>query len=62
MADIDLGPAESDFARVAAVAARLSWTRDPFDRLIAAHALADDLLLITRDRNRLENCLVARWE
>ena len=60
--DIDLGPAESDFARVAAVAARLSWTRDPFDRLIAAHALADDLLLITRDRTMLENCPVARWE
>ena len=27
-----------------------SWHRDPFDRLVAAQALAEDLTVITRDR------------
>lgn len=57
----DLGIAESGFDRVAAVAAGLTWTRDPFDRLIAAHALADDVPLVTRDQTILANCRVARW-
>lgn len=54
--------AESRFERVAAMAAEQSWTRDPFDRMIAAHALADDLPLITKDRTILAHCSVARWE
>lgn len=31
-------------------ALRLSWTRDPFDRLLAAHSTARDLPLCTVDR------------
>lgn len=58
----DLGAAESGFERVAALATTLRWTRDPFDRLIAAHALADDLPLVTRDATMLQHCRVARWE
>ncbi|MDP2309891.1 MAG: PIN domain-containing protein [Pseudomonadota bacterium] len=57
----DLGAAESGFERVAALAGTLLWTRDPFDRLIAAHALADDLPLVTKDTTMLANCRVARW-
>lgn len=57
----DLGVAESHFDRVAAIAARLDWTRDPFDRLIVAHAMADDLPLATRDARMLERCPLARW-
>jgi len=57
----DLRVAESSFDRVAAIAAGLAWTRDPFDRLIAAHALADDLPLITRDETILAHCGVALW-
>lgn len=59
--DVDLGVAESRFERVAAIAATLSWTRDPFDRMIAAHAMADDLPLLTKDENILRHCPVARW-
>ena len=59
---IDLGHAEAAYDRVAGIAAGLSWTRDPFDRLIAAHALADDLPLITKDETLLANCAVARWD
>lgn len=57
----DLGTAESSFDRVVARAASLSWTRDPFDRLIAAHALADDVTLVTKDANLLAHCAVATW-
>lgn len=53
--------AESSFLRVAAIAATLTWTRDPFDRMIAAHALADDLPLVTKDATLLAHCAVARW-
>lgn len=56
-----LRPAEASFERVTQVAASLTWTRDPFDRLIAAHALADDLPLFSADRSMLANCAVARW-
>ena len=56
-----LRAAESDFSRVSQIAATLTWTRDPFDRMIAAHALADDLPLVTRDRSLLDHCRVAIW-
>jgi PIN domain nuclease of toxin-antitoxin system len=39
----------------------LGWTRDPFDRLIAANALADGAALLTRDRQMLEHCPAAVW-
>ncbi len=59
--DADLGVAEGGFSRASAIAATLTWTRGPFDRMIVAHALADDLPLITGDRTILANCPVARW-
>jgi PIN domain nuclease of toxin-antitoxin system len=42
-------------------AAGLSWTRDPFDRLIAAHATVADVPLITADRTILVNLRQAVW-
>ena len=60
--ECDLGTAESSFDRVAARASTLTWTRDPFDRLIAAHALCDDLPLLTRDATLLAHCGVATWD
>jgi PIN domain nuclease of toxin-antitoxin system len=60
--DADLGTATSSFERVAAIAATLAWTRDPFDRVIVAHALADDALLLTRDEVIRRHCAAARWD
>ena len=39
----------------------LSWTRDPFDRLIAAHALVDGAPLVTADRKLRAHCPHAVW-
>lgn len=38
------------FAEVARAAAKQSWTRDPFDRLIVGQAAARGALLVTKDR------------
>ena len=50
------------FEELASKAWSLTWTRDPFDRVIAATAMADDLPLLTADRRMLEHCPVAEWD
>ena len=42
-------------------AAALSWTRDPFDRLIVADALVAATPLLTKDEAIQANCDLARW-
>ncbi len=39
----------------------LTWTRDPFDRMIAAHAIVADVPLVTADRTILDNLPLATW-
>ena len=39
----------------------LSWTRDPFDRMIAAQAIVADAPLLTADRTILANLPQATW-
>ena len=50
------------FAQVALAAARLGWTRDPFDRLIVAQAVAARAPLVTRDETIHRHTPVAYWE
>ena len=59
---IGLRMAESEFSAVAATAAGLSWTRDPFDRLIAAHSLVDDVALLTSDQTIRDHLPRAVWD
>lgn len=59
---IGLGWAEAAFGEVVGKALGQSWTRDPFDRLIAAHALADDAELLTADRALRAHLPTAFWE
>jgi len=40
----------------------LSWTRDPFDRMIAAQAIVADAPLVTADRTILGNLPLATWD
>lgn len=50
------------FAELVDTAVGLAWTRDPFDRLIAAHAIVADIHLITADRTILANLPLATWD
>lgn len=49
------------FRLVTQAAHHLTWTRDPFDRLIAAHAIASGSRLVTRDRLIRKHCPNALW-
>lgn len=49
------------FNDVIANSMRQSWTRDPFDRIIVAHADLDNELLITSDRNIRTHYAYAKW-
>lgn len=59
---IGLTVADLSVADLVAAAAGLSWTRDPFDRLIAAHAIVAGAPLITADRTLLEHLPQAVWD
>ena len=61
-ARIGLRVSSATFADVVFRARSLSWTRDPFDRLIAANALVDGCRLVTADRSILQNLDAAFWE
>ncbi len=50
------------FSNIITRAMTLDWTRDPFDRLITAHASLHDNMLLTRDRSILANYQYAVWE
>jgi len=51
----------TSFAAVVAAAAPLSWTRDPFDRLIVGDADASACDLLTRDSRLLDRYSRAVW-
>ena len=48
--EIPIEVANDSMAEICSFASRLSWTRDPFDRLIVAHASLHKAPLITKDR------------
>ena len=58
---IGLRVCEKDFNAVISQSIKLIWTREPFDRLIVAHATLNDNILITKDQNILEHYPHARW-
>lgn len=53
--------AHTDFSLVVQAATTIDWTRDPFDRLIAAQSICDDAVLITKDRTIRRHCPNALW-
>lgn len=50
------------FQTIVAAAAKLTWTRDPFDRLICATARAAGAPLLTRDATIIANEPAAFWD
>lgn len=51
----------ASFSDVADHSIAINWTRDPFDRLICAHAALYNTIVITKDKNILEHYEHARW-
>jgi PIN domain nuclease of toxin-antitoxin system len=49
------------FQRIVEHALKEKWSRDPFDRLIVAHAKAGDAPLITKDENIRRHYRQAIW-
>lgn len=60
-AKIGIRVCDLPFPAVAAAAASLTWTRDPFDRLIVAQAVVAKAPLVTRDRTIHRHSAVAYW-
>jgi len=58
---IGLKICDKSFNTIASEALNLSWTRDPFDRIIVANASSNNNILITRDQNILDNYEKAFW-
>lgn len=59
---LQLQQSTAPFASVVARAQQLTWTRDPFDRLIAANAAVDGAMLVTADQSMLRSVPDAAWE
>lgn len=59
--DIGLQEYGENWIETVRVAVGCTWTRDPFDRMIAAQAEAGGELLLTRDRKIRRHCAFARW-
>ena len=60
--EIGLAICHQPFAPTLRESLKLKWTRDPFDRLIAAHAIAQGYELLTKDAHLLTNCEKAFWQ
>lgn len=61
-AQLGLTISTAPFTAVIHAATDLTWTRDPFDRLIAANALADSADLLTADSTILGRFERAVWD
>ena len=59
--EIGLTISDTPFIAVANQARQVRWTRDPFDRMIVAAALADQANLVTKDRLIRTNLPSAVW-
>ena len=58
---IGLEVCEIDFSKVAIESHDVQWTRDPFDRLIAANVRAKKARLISKDECILSNFKNSIW-
>ena len=58
---IGLKVCEKRFSAILTRALAISWTRDPFDRIIVANAALNKNILVTKDKNILANYENAMW-
>lgn len=59
---IGLAIATTGFPHVVAAARQQTWTRDPFDRVIAGQAQVEHAALITADQIMRQHVTLAEWE
>jgi PIN domain nuclease of toxin-antitoxin system len=59
---IGLQVADASLADLVQAATDLTWTRDPFDRLIAAHSIVAGAPLVTADQTIRKNLPEAIWD
>ena len=58
---IGLTIGDMDFNTTIGRALEISWTRDPFDRIIVANASLDHSILVSKDQNILRHYPLTRW-
>ena len=58
---IGLEVCRKDFYTIVTAALHITWTRDPFDRIITGNAEVDDNMLVTKDQILLDNYKNAVW-
>ncbi len=58
---IELAISETPLPSIVDCARCFAWTRDPFDRLIVANAMADGARLVTADATILDNFAGGVW-
>jgi PIN domain nuclease of toxin-antitoxin system len=58
---IGLNVCQQDFNLIIDRALNISWTRDPFDRLIVSNATINENILLTKDSNILNNYQHSVW-
>ena len=58
---IGLRLSDATMAAVVHAASSLTWTRDPFDRMIVADAIVAATDLLTKDERILANTTFSRW-
>jgi PIN domain nuclease of toxin-antitoxin system len=60
--DVGAEVADISLTTLVQAAVDLHWTRDPFDRMIAAHAVVENAPLLTADRTIREHLPLATWD
>ncbi len=58
---IGLKVCDKNFNTIIAQSLEITWTRDPFDRIITANAALNNNILVTKDQNILDNYTNAKW-
>ncbi|KAF3886735.1 MULTISPECIES: type II toxin-antitoxin system VapC family toxin [Nostocales] len=58
---IGLKICNKNFNDIISISLTITWTRDPFDRIITANALLSNNILLSKDQNILNNYLYAKW-
>jgi PIN domain nuclease of toxin-antitoxin system len=59
--EIGLQATATEFSILVTAARELTWTRDPFDRLIVADAMLAGARLVTKDRLIRKHCPASVW-